>query len=54
MMRVEVREEGAFLTGVSVSVGAPGPVRPEWSERGGGGQRGSQAEGAWEPLQAWE
>ena len=40
MMRVEVREEGAFLTGVSVSVGAPGPVRPEWSERGGGGQRG--------------
>lgn len=43
MMRVEVKEEGAFLMGVSVSVGAPGAsearaegVRRRWPERKSG------------------
>lgn len=51
MMRVKVGEEGAFLMGVSVSVGAPGPVRRvERSEE----EMARKSAEAWEPRQAWE
>ena len=53
----EGRGEGAshMVTGMSVpGSGALGPGGGEWKERGGRGQRGSQAEGAWEPRHACE